>query len=61
MDRGSPSSLSLLQIRAAAIGLVVVFALFVWFVAASSAAIDFTVAVIAAVAWCIWLDRNAGH
>jgi len=39
MDRGS--SLSLSQIRAAAVGLVVVFALFVWFVAASSAAIDF--------------------
>ena len=61
MDRRSPSSPSPLRFRAAALGLTVVFALFVWFAAASSAAIDFTVAVIAAVAWCIWLDRNVGH
>jgi hypothetical protein len=60
MDRGSTSSLSLLQIRAAAAGLLVAFALFVWFVAVWSAALDFTVAVVAAVAWCVWLERNAG-
>jgi hypothetical protein len=60
MDRSSTSSLSLLQIRAAGAGLLVVFALFVWFVAVSSAALDFTVAVVASVAWCIWLERNAG-
>jgi hypothetical protein len=48
-----------LQIRLAAAGLLVVFALFVWFAAITSAALDFTVAVVAAVAWCVWLERNA--
>jgi hypothetical protein len=59
MDRGFTSSLSPSWIRAAVMGLAVLFALFVWFVAAASAALDFTIAVVAAVAWCIWLDRNA--
>lgn len=57
MDRGSPSSLSVLQTRAAVAGLVLAFALFVWFVAVSSAAIDFAIAVVVALAWCIWLER----
>jgi hypothetical protein len=60
MDRGSTSSRSPSWIRAAVIGLAVLFALFVWCVAAAPAALDFTVAVGAAVAWCIWLDRNGG-
>ena len=58
MDRVPTSSPSSLRIRATAVGLVVVFALFVWFVAVTSAALDFTVAAVAAIGWCIWLDRN---
>jgi len=60
MDQGPASSLSPSWTRAAVIGLAVLFALFVWFVAAASAALDFAVAVVAAVAWCVWLDRSAG-
>jgi hypothetical protein len=58
MDRRFTSSLSPFQIRMAAVGIVAAFGLFVWFAAVSSAAIDFTVAVVAAVAWCSWLDRE---
>ena len=58
MDRRFTSSLSPFWIRAAAVGSTAVFGLFAWFAAVSSAAIDFTVAVVAAVAWCIWLDRD---
>lgn len=61
MDRGSTSSPSSLRIRAAATGLAVVFALFVWFVSVSSAAIDFAIAVVVAVGWCIWLERSASR
>jgi len=60
MERRFTSSLSPFWIRASALGIAAVFPLFVWFVATSSALIDFTVAVVAAIAWCLWLDRNAG-
>src|SRR5262245_4626226 len=58
MDRSSTSSLSPLRIRAAAVGLAVAFALFVWFVAVTSAAVDFAVAAAVALGWCLWLDRS---
>jgi hypothetical protein len=57
MDRQNASS-SVFWIRARAVGIAAVFPLLVWFVAAASAAIDLTLAVVAAIAWCIWLDRN---
>jgi hypothetical protein len=58
MERRFTSSLSPFWIRASALGIVAVFPLFVWFVATSSALIDFTVAVVAAVVWCLWLERS---
>jgi len=58
MDRRFTSSLSPFWIRASALGLVAVFPLVAWFVATSSALIDFTVAVVAAVVWCLWLERS---
>jgi len=58
MDRPFTSSPSPVFNRVAAVGIAAVFGLFVWFAAVSPAAIDFTIAVVAAVAWCIWLDRN---
>jgi hypothetical protein len=60
MERRFTSSLSPFWIRASVLGIAAVFPLFVWFVATSSALIDFIVAVVAAIAWCLWLDRNAG-
>jgi hypothetical protein len=59
MDRGFAASLSPTWMRAATIGLAVLFALFVWLVISTSAFISFTVAVVAAAAWCIWLQRVA--
>jgi hypothetical protein len=61
MDRGASSSLARWRIRATAVGLGVVFALFVWFVAVMSAAIDFGVAAVVALGWCRWLDWSASR
>jgi hypothetical protein len=61
MDRLFTPSLAPFWIRSAVLGIAIVFGLFVWLVAVWPAAIDFTVAVAAAVAWCIWLDRERQH
>ena len=44
--------------RAAVVGGVFLLAAAAWFVGAAPAVVTFTVAVVIAIAWCIWLERH---
>jgi hypothetical protein len=59
MDRRNPSPASRLSTLASVVVSVVAFPLFIWLVVVTPAFISFEIAIVVAVAWCIWLERHS--